>query len=199
MKAWCTENGSEAASIGVQVHGGMGYIEEAGAAQYMRDAKIAEIYEGANGIQANDLIGRKVARDGGATAKAMIETMRALDPTLSEGGVELAMLHMSLSEGLGSLNRATGWLLANPGSDAAAGAMPYLRLWGVVAGGWLMARAALAAKADLDAGEGNASFLREKIITARFYGERILPRAGAYEREVMAGSDTLMVMADEAF
>jgi len=199
VKGWCTENGSEAAAIGVQVHGGMGYIEEAGAAQYMRDAKIAEIYEGANGIQANDLIGRKVARDGGAAAKTMVGTMRALDGELADAGDAFAGLRGALHDGLTSLEAATDWILAHPGVDAAAGAMPYLRLWGTVAGGWLMARAALAAEAGLAAGAGDAAFLREKIITARFYGERILPRASAYEREATAGAQTIMAMAEEAF
>src|SRR4029077_13800074 len=103
VKGWSTEIGSEAAALGVQIHGGMGYIEETGAAQFMRDAKIAEIYEGTNGIQANDLIGRKLTRDGGDTAKSFIASMRALDRELAAAGAELAPLRQALSEGLGAL------------------------------------------------------------------------------------------------
>ncbi|WP_425409789.1 acyl-CoA dehydrogenase [Hyphococcus sp.] len=199
VKGWCTECGSEAAWNGVQVHGGMGYVEETGAAQFMRDAKIAEIYEGTNGIQANDLIGRKLARDGGAAARAMIDEMRDLDGALADGGGEMAVLRDALAKGVTALEAATDWLLEQSKSDiedAAAGAMPYLRLWGVVAGGWLMARAALAAKADLDAGKGDDAFLKAKIATAQFFGERILPRALSYKEEATAGAASLMAIAD---
>ncbi|MFQ5564140.1 MAG: acyl-CoA dehydrogenase [Parvularculaceae bacterium] len=202
VKGWCSEIGSEAASLGVQIHGGMGYIEEAGAAQFMRDAKIAEIYEGTNGIQANDLVGRKVVRDSGAAARKMIAAMRALDAGLADAGDDLMGLRRALGEGLDRLENATAWLLAHypdDPRDGAAGAMDYLRLWGTVLGGWLMARAALAARADLEANEGDPNFLRAKIFTAKFYGERILPRARAYEAAVTAGADTLMAMPDDAF
>ncbi len=201
IKGWGTEIGSEAASNGVQVHGGMGYIEETGAAQYMRDAKIAEIYEGTNGIQANDLIGRKLTRDGGASMKAFIAVMRGVDRDLAEAGDEFAPLRDAFNKGLAALTAATDWILAHTADprDAAAGAMPYLRLWGTVAGGWLMARAAMAARADLAANAGDADFLRAKIITARFYGEHILPRALTYQAEVTAGAATLMAMAEEGF
>ena len=110
VKGWGTEIGSETASLGVQVHGGMGYIEETGAAQFMRDAKIAEIYEGTNGIQANDLIGRKLTRDGGATAKGFIGEMRELDRELA-ADAGLASLRKSLSDGLAALEHATDWIL----------------------------------------------------------------------------------------
>ncbi|MEZ5922219.1 MAG: acyl-CoA dehydrogenase [Parvularculaceae bacterium] len=198
VKGWCTENGSEAAWNGVQVHGGMGFIEETGAAQFMRDAKIAEIYEGTNGIQANDLIGRKLQRDGGAEARAMMAEMCDIDAALADH--DFADLRNALAKGIASLEKATGWLLEAHGrdaNDAAAGAMPYLRLWGVVAGGWMMARAALAAKLALAGGEGDANFMRAKIATAKFYGERILPRAAAYEKEVSAGAASLMAIADD--
>ena len=201
VKGWCTENGSEAAWNGVQVHGGMGFIEETGAAQFMRDAKIAEIYEGANGIQANDLIGRKIARDGASEAKAMIAEMRELDDALADAGDELARLRASLTESVDALDRVTDWLLLQYKGDvrnAAAGAMPYLRLWGVTLGGWLMARAALAAQSELATGRGDAEFLRNKLTTARFYSERILPRASAYEAEATAGAESIMAIADAA-
>jgi alkylation response protein AidB-like acyl-CoA dehydrogenase len=202
VKGWSTEIGSEAAALGVQIHGGMGYIEETGAAQFMRDAKIAEIYEGTNGIQANDLIGRKLTRDGGAAAKSFIATMQALDHELAAAGSEFSPLCNALAKGLTALQATTEWILARQAADprdAAAGAMPYLRLWGTVAGGWLMAKGALAAEAELAAGEGDLAFLRAKITTARFYGEHILPRALALEAEATAGAHTLMAMAEEAF
>jgi alkylation response protein AidB-like acyl-CoA dehydrogenase len=200
IKGWGTEIGSEAASLGVQVHGGMGYIEETGAAQFMRDAKIAEIYEGTNGIQANDLIGRKLTRDGGETAKSFIALMRSLDGELAAAGGALAPLRKALSDGLKALEAAKDWILARQDPhDAAAGAMSYLRLWGTVSGGWQMARAALAAGKDLAAGEGDADFLRAKIVTARFYGEQILPRASSQAAAATAGAATLMEMPDAAF
>jgi alkylation response protein AidB-like acyl-CoA dehydrogenase len=202
VKAWGTEVGSEVASLGVQVHGGMGYIEETGAAQYMRDARIAEIYEGTNGIQANDLIGRKLTRDGGETAKRFIAAMRAVDGDLAGAGAALAQLRAALHDGLDALAAATDWILARAAEnsrDAAAGAMNYLRLWGTIAGGWLMARAALAARADLAKGEGDPEFLRAKILTARFYGEQILPRASSLKSAATAGAATLMEMPDTAF
>src|SRR5438105_3909453 len=126
VKGWGTEVGSEVASLGVQVHGGMGYIEETGAAQYMRDARIAEIYEGTNGIQANDLIGRKLTRDGGEIAKGFIASMRAIYRDLADAGDELAPLRSALVTGVDALDHATSWILAQPDPrDAAAGAMSY--------------------------------------------------------------------------
>jgi alkylation response protein AidB-like acyl-CoA dehydrogenase len=202
VKGWGTEVGSEVAAIGVQVHGGMGYIEETGAAQFMRDAKIAEIYEGTNGIQANDLIGRKLTRDGGVTAKAFIARMHDVDAKLADAGPELASLRAALSDGIAALDDATDWILEHQKGDphdAAAGAVPFMRLWGTVAGGWLLAQGAIAAKADLDAGQGDASFLKAKIVTARFYGEHILPRASSLKAAATAGGATVMDMAEEAF
>jgi alkylation response protein AidB-like acyl-CoA dehydrogenase len=199
IKGWGTEIGSEVASLGIQVHGGMGYIEETGAAQFMRDAKIAEIYEGTNGIQANDLIGRKLTRDGGATAKGFIARMRELDRELAADAA-LTSLRKSLSDGLAALEQATDWILTRQDPrDAPAGAMSYLRLWGTVVGGWLMARAALAAEKDRSAGEGDPGFLRAKILTARFYGEQILPRAASLAAATTAGAATLMEMPEDAF
>jgi hypothetical protein len=201
VKGWGTEVGSEVAAIGVQIHGGMGYIEETGAAQYMRDAKIAEIYEGTNGIQANDLIGRKLTRDGGATAKAFIAGMRAIDAGLAAAGSELAGLRAALTAGVDALDTATDWILeAQKGDprDAAAGAVPFMRLWGTVAGGWLLAKGAVAAQADLAAGAGDPAFLTAKIVTARFYGEQILPRASSLHAAATAGGATVMALAAEA-
>ncbi len=202
VKGWGTEVGSEVAAIGVQVHGGMGYIEETGAAQFMRDAKIAEIYEGTNGIQANDLIGRKLTRDGGVTAKAFITRMRDVDAGLVAAGPELAGLREALTEGITALDSATDWILQSQKGDprdAAAGAVAFMRLWGTVAGGWLLAQGALAAKAELDRDGADKKFLNAKIVTARFYGEQILPRAASLKVMATAGSATIMAMAEDAF
>jgi alkylation response protein AidB-like acyl-CoA dehydrogenase len=202
VKGWCTEIGSEVASIGVQVHGGMGYIEETGAAQYLRDARIAEIYEGTTGIQANDLIGRKLTRDGGVTAKSFIATMRAADGDLAAAGPDLASLRTALTDGLAALEETTDWMLAQRTGDprdAAAGAVPYMRLWGTVVGGWMLARGAIAARSGLTDGMGDPGFMTAKIVTARFYGEHILPRAASLKGEVMAGAATIMAMEEAAF
>jgi len=202
VKGWGSEVGSEAAWNSVQVHGGMGFVEETGAAQFMRDAKIAEIYEGSNGIQAMDLIGRKLARDGGAEASRLIAEMRDLDGALADAGDDLADLRAALAEGVAAMEKATSWLLeAHKGDirDAAAGAMPYLRLCGTVAGGWLMAKAAVIAKTELQESNADAAFLNAKITTAKFYGARILPRAASLCAEVTAGADTIMALADDAF
>src|SRR5882672_10664723 len=142
VKAWCTDLGVEIASTGVQVHGGMGYIEETGAAQYLRDARIAPIYEGTNGIQANDLVGRKLGRDQGEAARELFAEMRASLAELG-GEAECEPMHRGLAEGLDALERATAYLVAAEPALAAAGSAPYLALFGTVAGGWLMARLAL--------------------------------------------------------
>src|SRR3954462_3213809 len=142
VKAWCTDLGVEVASTGIQVHGGMGYVEETGAAQYLRDARILPIYEGTNGIQANDLVGRKLARDGGAAARELFDEIRA---TLGElAAPELGPLHHRLTDRLAALEYAPGRWGAGDPAAAAAGSAPYLTLFGLVAGGWLTARMALA-------------------------------------------------------
>ncbi len=203
VKGWCTEQSIEIASIGVQVHGGMGFVEETGAAQYLRDARITTIYEGTTGIQANDLIGRKIAYEKGATIKLMIAEIRALDGELAKvthPGV--AVIRRSLAEGLAGLTEATDWLLATFPHNmkaAAAGAVPFLKLFGVVAGGWQMARAALVAKRRLDEGAEDYDFYRAKIGTARFYAEHILPLAQAYKQEIVNGSTSVLALEEAQF
>src|SRR3954451_23151475 len=156
VKAWCTDLGVEVASTGVQVHGGMGYIEETGAAQYLRDARIAPIYEGTNGIQANDLVGRKLGRDRGEAARELIAEMRA---TMAElGGLD--GIRAPLETAIAALEQATEYLVGAEPALAAAGSAPYLQLFGTVAGGWLMARLALAAR-----GRGG-DFAAAKLATA---------------------------------
>ena len=181
VKAWCTDLGVEVASTGIQVHGGMGYIEETGAAQYLRDARIAPIYEGTNGIQANDLVGRKLGRDRGEAARELIAEMRA---SLGElDAPELAALRQRLTDATAALDTATAYLVTAEPALAAAGSVPYLHLCGTVLGGWLMARVAALALQRHDSG-----LSAPKLATARFYAEHFLARAQAYLPAVMGGA-----------
>ena len=202
VKAWSTDTGIEVANTGIQVLGGAGYIEESGAPQYLRDIRVAAIYEGTNGIQAMDLIGRKVAREDGVTAQALIADMRALDGPLAEAqgedtGDDTGAIRESLTEAVDALAEATDWIVAahpeNP-EAVAAGAVPYLRLLGLVAGGWLMAKAALAAGRLSAAGGDDGGndgrdqeFLAKKIVSARFYADHLLIQAPALSRTVTRG------------
>jgi alkylation response protein AidB-like acyl-CoA dehydrogenase len=194
-KAWCTDLGVELASIGLQVHGGMGYVEETGVAQYLRDGRISPIYEGTNGIQAIDLVMRKLPMRDGGVMTDLLAQMEALDPDLAAAGADLAGVRTALADGVRVLREATGWILsrgpAEP-NDALAGATPYLRMAGLVVGGWLMARSAVAAAHLLrDASGPDAVFLREKISTARFYTGQLLPQAAGLLPAVTAGAGPL--------
>jgi 3-(methylthio)propanoyl-CoA dehydrogenase len=194
-KAWCTDLGVELASVGLQVHGGMGYVEETGVAQYLRDSRISPIYEGTNGIQAIDLVMRKVPMRGGGVVADLLAQMEGLGPELDAAGQELAGIQPALAAGVGALREATDWILsrgpAEP-NDVLAGATPYLRLSGLVIGGWLMARSALAASRLLrTAGGADAAFLQEKIATARFYAGQLLPQAAGLLPAVTAGAGPL--------
>jgi alkylation response protein AidB-like acyl-CoA dehydrogenase len=189
VKAWCTDLGVDIASLGVQVHGGMGYIEETGAAQYLRDARIAPIYEGTNGIQANDLVSRKLGRDQGEAARELFAEMRASLAELG-GAPELEGVCRALAEGLDALERATAWLVAAEPALAAAGSAPYLALFGTVAGGWLMARLARAAQGipGQRAAPDAERFAAAKLATARYYAEHYLARAPGYLPAIMGGA-----------
>jgi hypothetical protein len=203
-KAWCTDLGCEIASLGVQVHGGVGYIEETGAAQYFRDARITPIYEGTNGIQALDLVSRKLLRDQGTAAKALIAEMRQTAEALGEQtGTELTAIRGALNDGLLGLASATESLLEsgvqNP-ARAAAVASPYLRLFGTVAGGWLLAHSALAARRRLETGgEIDRAFLEAKIKTAHFYADNLLPQSAALARSVVRGADSTLALDEAQF
>ena len=157
LKGWCTELGVEIASLGIQVFGGMGYIEETGAAQYLRDARIATIYEGTTGIQAGDLVGRKLTMDNGGAMAALIGEMRDVEGQLGgSDNADFPAIRESLAIGIQALEQATQWMLQTIGADpdAALGAsVNYMMLTGYVCGGWQMARAALAARARLMAGD----------------------------------------------
>ncbi len=207
VKAWCTDTGLDVCNTGIQVHGGMGFIEETGAAQHWRDARIHPIYEGTNGIQANDLLGRKVVRDGGATAKAFIATMGALDNELgaAEDG-DLKAIRGALTQGLECLSEATDWIVATFPKEphlAAAGARHYLELWGDVTSGWLLAKAALASDKARGNGAngpgGNASFHEAKLKTARFFADQRLTRAPSLKAAITEGGSAVMALAEDQF
>ena len=202
VKGWSTESGVSMASIGIQVHGGMGYVEETGAAQHLRDAQISTIYEGTTGIQANDLIGRKMAREGGATLQAVIGLMRGVAGELGgRSGDDFVALQRRLSEAIDALANAGEWLVANFGNDvraASAGAVPFLMLFGVVAGGWQMARAALVAQAKIDAGDADP-FYPAKIGTARFYADHVLSQATALASSITDGAAGVLTLPEDMF
>jgi 3-(methylthio)propanoyl-CoA dehydrogenase len=197
-KAWSTDLGVELTSIAVQIHGGMGYVEETGVAQHYRDAKIAAIYEGTNGIQALDLVGRKLPYDGGAFVKGFIGDLREIADDLPE---QLSSIAENLREGIGALEEATEWIFAHSEdpNDVFAGATPYLRLFGTVVGGAYLARGAAAAQRQLDAGEGDAAFLEGKVVTARFYAEQLLPQVKGLVAPSTAGADDLYALDPEQF
>ncbi len=202
VKGWSTEIGIEVASTGVQVHGGMGFIEETGAAQHLRDSRISAIYEGTTGIQANDLIGRKMAREGGATLKAVIARMRAVEAELgAQAGEDFAAIRRRFGAGIDALARAGEWIVATYGQDvraASAGAVPFLRLFGTVAGGWQMARAALVAQGRIAAGDTDP-FYRAKIVTTRFYADHLLTQADGLASTVIEGAAGVMALAEDMF
>ena len=201
VKGWSTETGIEVASTGIQVHGGMGFIEETGAAQHLRDARITTIYEGTTGIQANDLIGRKIAREGGQTAKAVLALILDTCTDLGEAP-ELAEIRSALRNGAKALSEAVDFIVVNYQSDpgaALAGAVPFLKLMGIVCGGWQMARAALVSETKLRKGEGDAAFYRAKIVTAKFFASHILAQAPGLRDAIVNGGRDVMALAEESF
>jgi alkylation response protein AidB-like acyl-CoA dehydrogenase len=203
VKGWSTECGIEIASTGVQVHGGMGYIEETGAAQHLRDARITTIYEGTTGIQANDLIGRKLSRDGGRGVLQLIEQMRSIDRELAREDSAFASIRAGLRNAAAALDETVRWLAQTSGTDvhaAYAGAVPFLKMMGIVCGGWQMARAAIAAQRRLDDGGGaESSFYAAKIATARFYAEHILPQALGLREAITRGGHSVMALSEDQF
>lgn len=191
VKAWSTDCGIEIASLGVQIHGGAGFIEETGAAQHYRDARITPIYEGTNGIQALDLVGRKILRDGGEELKTFLADVRETeisDPLIAD----------AMWSALEALTATMDWMLEYDGDDpraVVAGATPFLRALGLVAGGWLMARSASVAATSKDDDE----FYKIKIATARFYAANLLPQVAAYAQAARTGAAEIMAVPAEAF
>ena len=197
MKAWSTDIGLEVASTNVQIHGGMGFIEETGAAQHYRDVRIAAIYEGTNGIQSIDLVNRKLGRDSGeAMAALAAEIAATVEDLRGHDDADLAAITASLAEGLAALERCTGWMLEHLGqkpAEALAGATSYLKLAGYVVGGWLMAKSALATVGD------DSAFASQKRKVARFFAEQLIPEGTAMERPITTGGALVASMNAEAF
>ncbi len=206
VKGWSTEMSLEVTSLGVQVHGGMGFIEETGAAQYYRDARILTIYEGTTAIQANDLIGRKTARDGGKVAKALIEQIRVTEQALSNAtGTYQSDLHAirnQLAAGSRALEDVVSYVAGGFKSDVKgvfAGSVPYLMLCGMVLSGWQMARAALIASEQLAKGAEDQAFLKSKIGTARFYADHIMSQATGVRNSIVEGAAGVLALAESEF
>jgi acyl-CoA dehydrogenase len=200
VKGWSTEIGIEVASLGVQVHGGMGYVEETGACQHLRDSRIATIYEGTTGIQAADLAGRKLNTDQGAAMQALIADIEATVEDLGQGpGDDLATIRDGLGEGVQALAEATRWMLAERDPNAVmAVSVDYLMLAGTVCGGWQMARAARVAQDKLMIGQDSV-FHEAKLVTARFYAEHVLPKASALLSSILSGGASIMALTEEQF
>jgi alkylation response protein AidB-like acyl-CoA dehydrogenase len=188
VKGWCTENGIEIASLGMQIHGGMGYVEETGAAQVLRDARICTIYEGTTGIQSNDLAGRKLARDRGAAMQMLVEEMRA-DAAALTGD------HAAFAAAVDALEAASRSIVAAMGSEPENGlavSVPFLKLCGIVLGGWLLEKSAAIAQRRLAAGDADREFLNGKVASARFYAAHVLPQAGALAQVVENGAASVI-------
>jgi acyl-CoA dehydrogenase len=199
IKGWLTEVAQEITSLGIQVHGGMGYVEETGAAQHYRDARILTIYEGTTGIQANDFVGRKILADEGRAVRSLIGDLRATGELLASSG-SLSDLRPALDRATDALETAVDWLIAAAPYDAnapGAASVNLLMLAGTVVGGWQMARAALAA--ERGDGEYDVGFREAKVQTTRFYFSQVLPRAHAYGQAATAGADSVMKLAEELF
>ena len=201
-KAWSTDLGVSVASIGIQVHGGMGFVEETGAAQHYRDSRIAPIYEGTNGIQAADLVGRKIIRDQGATLKALVQDIRVTLGDLAEAkGDDAAALLDAMTDGIEALEECSDWLcrtaVQNPAAVAAS-ATPFLDLAGIVLGGWMHARCLLAAQSALFDREGDARAMDAVIQSAHLYARHVLPLALSQAQVVVGGADSLLAYDETA-
>ena len=201
VKGWSSETGQELASLGIQIHGGMGYVEETGAAQYLRDVRITTIYEGTTGIQAGDLVGRKTLRDGGAAARELIADMRATIALMGDRAGQAAAVRDALDTGVTALEQAVDWLVTaadDPPLTAAASAN-YLRLCGIVCGGWMMADAAEISQERLDADAEDAAFYATKLASAAFYAAQVMPAASALARAIVDGSHAIVALDAASF
>jgi alkylation response protein AidB-like acyl-CoA dehydrogenase len=203
VKTWLTDLANEMTSVAVQVAGGMGYIEETGLAQHMRDARVLAIYEGTNGIQANDLVFRKLARDDGAAFRNLLDEIARFLPELPVlPGDDADIMHKHLSRALMNLREAGDWILKQAKQDVsavAASATPFLRLMGNVAGGYYLLKSAVIAQKEMSGRTGDPAFFSAKIITARFYAEHVLPACGGLAVTVMEGSTTILAAPEDMF
>jgi hypothetical protein len=203
VKGYSTEMSLEVTNLGVQVHGGMGFIEETGAAQYYRDAKILTIYEGTTAIQANDLVGRKTARDGGATARGIAAQIEATEAELARSDSPAARaMAKALTAARTAFVEVVDFVVANAKAKpnaVFAGSVPYLMLAGNAVSGWQLGRALLVAEKQLAAGEGDRAFLEAKVATARFYAEHILSRTSSLRTAILEGADSVTALALDSF
>ncbi|MGL4231335.1 MAG: acyl-CoA dehydrogenase family protein [Casimicrobium sp.] len=203
VKGWSTEMSLEVTSLGVQVHGGMGFVEETGAAQHMRDARITTIYEGTTAIQANDLIGRKMAREGGATAKNLINAMRVFADSLDgESHVHLKAAQKRLREGIDAMARAVEFNLVNFNCNVRAcfaGSVPMIKLFGIVCGAWALARVSVEAARRSAANHADKAFYEAKLATLRFYVDTMIPEAIAAADTIVNGAEGTMALEEAAF
>jgi len=201
IKGYLTDKGLQAAVYGQQVLGGHGYIREWGMEQFVRDARICQIYEGTNGIQAMDLVGRKLPKDGGRGVRAFFEVVGG-DIADAKAAGDPAGVAAALEPALADLQASTMWLAQNGMADpdnAGAGAYAYMELMGLVSLGWMWVKLAAAAKRALDGGAGDKAFHETKLTTAEFYARRELPMSGALRKKIEAGAETLMKIPAEAF
>jgi len=199
-KAWCTDMACSITSLAVQIHGGLGFIEQTGVAQLYRDARIAPIYEGTNGIQANDLVGRKLMRDGGDMARAFFEHIRMTAAEAAGQAGSLPQIGAALNQNLTAIERATQWLIATWPKDkrlALSGATPYLALFGLVSGAFLLTRQALAAQAHRNGAD--RAFLDGKITLARFFCDNLLTAAPGLAATVTGGGASTLELAEDMF
>ena len=201
IKGYSTEMSVEVASLGVQVHGGMGFIEETGAAQYLRDARILPIYEGTTAIQANDLVGRKTARDGGRTPKAIAAQIAATERELGQHDSAAARsMHKRLRVAREAFEQVVEFIAGDASPNAKyAGSVPYLMLAGNLVAGWQMARALIVAEDQLAQGAGDAAFLRAKVVTARFYAEHLLSKAPSLRDSIVEGGESVTALAIDSY
>lgn len=203
IKGWSTELSVDVTSTGVQVHGGMGFIEETGAAQYYRDARILPIYEGTTAIQANDLVGRKTVRDGGATALSLLTEARSAAAALAASEhADLLAIAVQLTAALDALEEVVNYVAKNMKSDIKAvfaGSVPYLKMAGIVLGGWQMGRAALVAAQKIEQNSADKSFYQAKIATARFFAEHYLVQAAGLKTSILIGSAGTLALSEHQF
>ncbi|MFT5112181.1 MAG: hypothetical protein ACI8P9_001505, partial [Parasphingorhabdus sp.] len=202
LKGWCTEVGAQMTSLGVQVHGGMGFIEETGAAQYYRDVRITQIYEGTTGIQAADLAGRKLLRDGGLTTRSMLEQIQQDINSLGDfATVEAKQLVDRLNQAMSEIELSVQSLLEQGSQDAGRTmgvSVPYLMQFGYLVGGWMMARSYMAARNFIDNGSDDP-FYQDKLYSCQYYMTQILPLGQSHHARVMAGGEMIVGVSDDWF
>jgi len=202
VKGWSTETGIEMASLGIQIHGGMGFVEETGAAQYLRDARITTIYEGTTGIQAADLVGRKTLRDGGAAASELLGEIENDAAAMTADDPRLEQIKAALTQAAADMRTVLEWIMSVQGDDPrlpAAASGHYLKLWGITCGGWQMARAADICARKLARGDGDENFCTAKIATALFFAAQVMPQTTSLAKTIIAGSKSVLLLDAASF